>query len=619
MEIHILPHPPARVSHDDPHTIPKGVIDGNLHLWVFDRVLCVDAMWGSRVSKTPAHARMGHQENTKHTGNILNLSDSYVGDPVERGANDLQGYEEIDCHINGEFTVGCRKEGGEVYLPFSFLHKYFEVYGKLATYDGYERFEWSHSYSKVYYPKGKYDPRGVFMYFENYNVEVRERVKCVTAIEGVPVSTQWEVQGYYYPTQIAQFGLSHYSKNLTEPEPRSKVFEDGDKELASWEVPLGASLSRVLDAGAGSYVAQFNSPGGGFFSSVNKLQADNEDSLPSGVFLKVDHVLDFILSLNLKLSGNSSFTVVLQNREKREVFHLHYIFSDLLISAQDQHIYHGIGLSSGWRRITRDLIVDLQKGLVYQNKPKRKLSRSKFKVMGLIFRGSGSLDNLTLSSSEHLAQFYDAARWFVRHQDPSTGGWPNPVKRRVAPGMADLEPGWYSAMGQGHAISVLARAYHHSGGDPQYLRSAVAALRPFRVPSAEGGVLSSFLGKFPWYEEYPTIPASFVLNGFIYSLLGLYDLKTISSPDYVKEAADLFDQGMSSLKRLLLLYDTGSGTSYDLRHFTLGSPPNLARWDYHATHVNQLLLLATIDRDPLLISTAERWIGYMNGKRAAHN
>nr|CAD7426150.1 unnamed protein product [Timema monikensis] len=538
--------------------------------------------------------------DTKKTPNI---QDSYVGDPIERGANDLQGYEEIDCHINGEFTVGCRKEGGEVYLPFSFLHKYFEVYGKLATYDGYERFEWSHSYSKVYYPKGKYDPRGVFMYFENYNVEVRERVKCVTAIEGVPVSTQWEVQGYYYPTQIAQFGLSHYSKNLTEPEPRSKVFEDGDKELASWEVPVGASLSRVLDAGVGSYVAQFNSP----------------DSLPSGVFLKVDHVLDFILSLNLKLSGNSSFTVVLQNREKREVFHLHYIFSDLLISAQDQHIYHGIGLSSGWRRITRDLIVDLQKGLVYQNKPKRKLSRSKFKVMGLIFRGSGSLDNLTLSSSEHLAQFYDAARWFVRHQDPSTGGWPNPVKRRVAPGMADLEPGWYSAMGQGHAISVLARAYHHSGGDPQYLRAAVAALRPFRVTSAEGGVLSSFLGKFPWYEEYPTIPASFVLNGFIYSLLGLYDLKTISSPDYVKEAADLFDQGMSSLKRLLLLYDTGSGTSYDLRHFTLGSPPNLARWDYHATHVNQLLLLATIDRDPLLTSTAERWIGYMNGKRAAHN
>ena len=65
-----------------------------------------------------------------------------------------------------------------------------------------------------------------------------------------------------------------------------------------------------------------------------------------------------------------------------------------------------------------------------------------FKVIGLTFRGSGQLDNITLSTSEHLSQFYDAAQWLVNHQDASTGGWPNPVRRRVAPGMADLEPGW---------------------------------------------------------------------------------------------------------------------------------------------------------------------------------
>lgn len=69
-------------------------------------------------------------------------------------------------------------------MPFSFLHKYFEVYGKLASYDGLEKFEWSHSYSKVYRPKARYDPRGVFMYFEKYNVEGRDRVKCLSAIEG---------------------------------------------------------------------------------------------------------------------------------------------------------------------------------------------------------------------------------------------------------------------------------------------------------------------------------------------------------------------------------------------------------------------------------------------------
>lgn len=121
------------------------------------------------------------------------------------------------------------------------------------------------------------------------------------------------------------------------------------------------------------------------------------------------------------------------------------------------------------------------------------------------------------------------------------------------------------------------------------------------------------------YEEYPTTPASYVLNGFIYSLLGLYDLNSTAPGKIAREAGKLFTQGMHSLKKMLLLYDTGSGTSYDLRHLSLGVAPNLARWDYHATHVNQLLLLATIDSDPLIAQTAERWKGYMFGKRAKHN
>jgi heparosan-N-sulfate-glucuronate 5-epimerase len=57
--------------------------------------------------------------------------------------------------------------------------------------------------------------------------------------------------------------------------------------------------------------------------------------------------------------------------------------------------------------------------------------------------------------------------------------------------------------------------------------------------------------------------------------------------------------------------------------FTTGIAPNLARWDYHSTHVNQLLLMATIVKDEMkrkfLMDTAERWISYMKGKRAPHN
>lgn len=174
-------------------------------------------------------------------------------------------------------------------------------------------------------------------------------------------------------------------------------------------------------------------------------------------------------------------------------------------------------------------------------------------------------------------------------------------------------------MGQGQALSVLSRAYHHSGGDLRYLTAALRGLKPFKVPSSKGGVKATFLNEYNWYEEYPTKPPSFVLNGFIYSLLGLYDLIAIAPAGQAQEAEDLYNDGMRSLKKMLMLFDMGSVTSYDLRHFTIGIAPNLARWDYHATHINQLLLLSTIENEPLFRITAERWLEYMNGKRADHN
>lgn len=76
---------------------------------------------------------------------------------------------------------------------------------------------------------------------------------------------------------------------------------------------------------------------------------------------------------------------------------------------------------------------------------------------------------------------------------------------------------------------------------------------------------------------------------------------------------------MTSLKKLLPLFDMGSRSAYDLRHVTLDVAPNIARWDYHATHINQLLLLATVDNATVIQTTAKRWISYMSGARASHN
>lgn len=93
-------------------------------------------------------------------------------------------YEEIECLINEERSITGRREGTEVFLPFTWVEKYFGVYGRIALYGGTERFEFSHSYSKVYAQREPYHPDGVFMSFESYNVEVRERVKCISGVEG---------------------------------------------------------------------------------------------------------------------------------------------------------------------------------------------------------------------------------------------------------------------------------------------------------------------------------------------------------------------------------------------------------------------------------------------------
>lgn len=97
-----------------------------------------------------------------------------------------------------------------------------------------------------------------------------------------------------------------------------------------------------------------------------------------------------------------------------------------------------------------------------------------------------------------------------------------------------------------------------------------------------------------------------------------------------KTAAKLFSSGLRSLRAMLPLFDTGTGTVYDLRHLTLSNGgqagPNRARWDYHSTHINQLLTLISIlrrDGDTEAASELEqvsrRWTGYMKGHRSPHN
>ena len=95
-------------------------------------------------------------------------------------------------------------------------------------------------------------------------------IRCVSMVAsnvfqfttGVPVSTQWEMMGHYYPIQIAQFGLSHYSKHITEGKPDQMLMLTGDNmELEQWQTSSKTTVRSLWDQTKGSQVVEFHSSG----------------------------------------------------------------------------------------------------------------------------------------------------------------------------------------------------------------------------------------------------------------------------------------------------------------------------------------------------------------------
>lgn len=357
------------------------------------------------------------------------------------------------------------------------------------------------------------------MTFEYYNVEIRDRVKCVSAVDGVPISTQWGSQGHYYPIQIAQYGLSHYSKYLVSSEENKKFFvlEDG-KISKSWDVHSCETYSNK-----------------GFLS----YKCDNTGSISMPIDLddKNEH-----FSVDWKISKNSSLLLVVEVKGS-ETFNLYYVQSNTLVRTKGNNIYYGFGKKNSgtdWFKLTRNLAIDVLKGITLR-KPKKIKKKGKISVnlLRIEFFGNGAIDNMTLSNQAHLDYFYYASKWLLLNQDKD-GGWPINVDRNLANGELELSAGWYSAMAQGQAMSLLCRAYSRTGKE-EYLEAAKKAAIILSTPSSHGGVKAKFAGKFDWYEEYPTQPPSFVLNGFIYALIGLYDVYTLTKDQL---AGRLYRDGM---------------------------------------------------------------------------
>lgn len=218
------------------------------------------------------------------------------------------------------------------------------------------------------------------------------------------------------------------------------------------------------------------------------------------------------------------------------------------------------------------------------------------------------------------------------------------------PGKPDQVVPGVSAMGQGRAAALFAKAWRMTG-DPRYARFAELALGGFQVPVNAGGVFNTVrIGRLSgaWYPEraYPGKNpwTGAALNGFMATIIGLHgsslDLAAVPrtvtqdpsagpastsptanaepDPDALSLAAEasrlaetVAQRGVSSLVTFLPFHDTGAWSYYGLLTPGHAWRTNLADLNYHCYHVSLLKSLNKMYPGRGFDRYQLRWQGYV--------
>ena len=166
------------------------------------------------------------------------------------------------------------------------------------------------------------------------------------------------------------------------------------------------------------------------------------------------------------------------------------------------------------------------------------------------------------------------------------------------------KPPWASGIYQGLGLSVMVRAWALTG-DQKYMDTAQKALLSFEVPVSEGGVLKVDKEGFWWYEEYACSRSANVLNGFIFSLIGLFKYYDISK---CLKSLCLFNNGIETVKHYLKKFELNfiifKWSKYDDKLLVYSGPK------YHEWHIKQLMKLYEITEDKEFLHWAVKWSRY---------
>ena len=142
-----------------------------------------------------------------------------------------------------------------------------------------------------------------------------------------------------------------------------------------------------------------------------------------------------------------------------------------------------------------------------------------------------------------------------------------------------------SCISQGFAISALLRAYQFYN-DRKYFDLAESAFNFMHLSRAEKGRRTTSGDYENWYEEANT--GSHVLNGHIYSLLGVWDLYRITKNDFYKKN---FEDGCATIQKNIADFDLHFSSKYD------NVNPLPANNSYHFIHFILFNILWNITHD----------------------
>lgn len=233
------------------------------------------------------------------------------------------------------------------------------------------------------------------------------------------------------------------------------------------------------------------------------------------------------------------------------------------------------------------------------------IARAWGRVTGVVYRpafiamyGMGNLGHYLRSRNPtQLDIFLNQVNWLEQHAVIRADGavvWPHDFD--VQEGSIQLRAPWVSANVQGYVISALVRGWRITRR-PRLLELLKGSTRVFELDCENGGIRVQADGHVV-YTEAPGLPAPGIMDGFITSLLGLFDLFVETGDPKVYE---LFIQGVEGLKYFLPSWDYRKKWSWYSNRGYL-SPPG-----YHCLNRTLLIVLARLMDDACFAEYAEAW------------